>query len=121
MPAYLFDLFGTIVRRRGEELVVDDEAVACVLQLLDSGQACGIIATCPAAVTSALRANLPLIDECEVAVFSSDIGIGLPDPRALAVAASAMGQRLSATVFYSADADNLAAAAEAGMDSREWV
>lgn len=121
MSAYLFDLFGTIVRRRGEEFVVDDDAVSYVLQLLDSDQACGIIATCPAAVTSALRANLPLIDECDVAVFSSDIGVGLPDARALAVAASAMGHRIPAMVFYSADAENLAAAAEAGMDSREWV
>ncbi|GAB3082790.1 hypothetical protein [Corynebacterium aquatimens] len=110
MTAFLFDLFGTL-------LPANPSAELAARQVMAHGHPCGVIATCPAATTSQVRTSFSLIAELDAAVFSSDIGVGLPDPRALRVAVDALGTRAERTIFFSTDSAHLAVAAGAGLNA----
>lgn len=95
----------------------DPTTVQAVLNLIDAGYCCGVLANVSLGLSVRLRQELPWLQDFDAVTFSCDIALPATDPEAFAVAAEAMGAQLKDTIYISAHPGHLAAAEALGLDT----
>lgn len=92
---------------------VHEDMLALVAQLRDRGHRLALLSNAPVDLVNHARSVLDgLVSEL---LFSSQLGLAKPDPRIFEVALQRLGVVAGEVVFVDDNADNVAAAREAGM------
>ncbi|MHA2787743.1 HAD family hydrolase [Corynebacterium sp. S7] len=115
------DIAEAIVADWESATVANQELVDVLGKLREADYTCGIVANVTETIGDKLRSKYSWIDELDAVIFSCDIGITQPDPRAYEVAVDALGANMKDTIFFTATPDHLAAAREAGLQARPYT
>ncbi|WP_018296698.1 HAD family hydrolase [Corynebacterium lubricantis] len=115
------DIAEAIVADWESATVVNDEIVEILEKLREADYTCGIVANVTETIGDKLRSKYAWIDALDAVIFSCDIGITQPDPRAYEVAVDALGANLKDTIYFTANPDHLASAREAGLQARPFT
>ncbi|WP_257159454.1 HAD-IA family hydrolase [Corynebacterium cystitidis] len=97
------------------------QTVDTALKLHDAGYTCGVLGNLPLCIAERLRDSQEWLAEFDAVIFSCDLGVRQPDPRAYAVAVDALGSTASDTIFFDGNPTHVAAAEAAGLRARLYT
>jgi putative hydrolase of the HAD superfamily len=98
----------------------DEEMVALVHELADSGRRLGLLSNIVEDLVPVWEAR-PLLARFAAVTFSCRIGVAKPDPRAYEVCAERMGARPEDILFFDDNETNVLAARETGMSAEVFT
>lgn len=98
-------------------LDINEDVVACALELVDGGATVGALSNIPLGLARRVREKHTWLEDFAAVTLSCDIGLAKPDPRAYEVAVDAMGGGAKNTLFIDDRTDNLAGARAVGLQT----